>query len=318
MNRFELIEAAIAEKRSADRPVMGNEGSTGDRWTDEKIRAALQDATEGEREALVQPLTALLTRWRSKARKDSQFVSECGGVEVALVACEPDSPGLRRRLTSHCPNKRLMRMLDDRRPSWMAEVMRDLFATTLPADLLEDRNWQTAEQLRRILGAPRPLDERNATALGIEICRRIPSEPVVPGDRFGLQRMVGNPATVLRGDPDAEAIAFAVLRSPHLGRISAHFWSTKDEKRENGWPRAIAELTEESVIDRGRAIDACLDALGEDASRLTLAERLLVLEMLAPTAEEIEHRRAQLENLASSPHKFIGKHALELHKKRES
>lgn len=309
MNRFELIEAAIAGRRTHDRPVMVLEETAGTSWTTLKIRAALRGATEEERAALVQPLSALLTRWRSAERKDSQYWPERQEAEIALVACEPDSPGMRRRLTLHCYDPQLIGMLEDRRPPWMAQVMRDLFATKLPADLLEDGNWQAAEQLRRILGAPRPLDERNAAALGLEFCRRIPHEPAVPGERFGLMRQVGSPAAVLRDDPDAEAIALAVLRSPQLGRISAHFWGTKDEKREMGWPRAIVELVEEGIIDRGRAIDVSVEALGEDASRPTRVERLLVLEMLAPTAAEVEQRRERLESLASSPHKFIAKHA---------
>lgn len=318
MNRFELIEAAIADARSHNRPVMVLKDTAGTSWATLKIRAALRDATEEERAALVKPLSALLTRWRSAERKESQYWVERQETEVALVACEPDSPAMRRRLTLHCLDPQLMGMLEDRRPPWMAEVMHELFATKLPADLLEDSNWQAAEQLRRILGAPRPLDERNAAALGLEICRRIPSEPAVPGQRFGLMSQVGNPATLLRNDPDAEAIALAVLRSPHLGRISAFFWGTKDEKREKGWPRAIAELTEEGVIDRGRAIDASLETLGEEASRPTLIDQLLVLELLDPTAAEVEQRRERLEHLAASPHKFIAKYVLGLLKRRTS
>lgn len=298
--RFERIEAAIAQVTSDIDCTAGQE-----------IRVALQDASEPERDALVKPLTALLRHWRGMERQDSRWWPQRQLAEITLVACEPDSPAMRRRLTLHSDDERLFTMIADRRPAWMTVVMQELFATKLPSDLLEDRNWVTAERLRHILGASRPLDERNVVALGVHLSQHVPMEPVRElgdGVLTSPMRILESPAAVLRNDPDAEAIALAILHSPQLARISI-LWATKDEMRENGWPRAIAELTNEGVIDRDRALDACFEALEEEASMSTIIQRLLTLELLAPTAADIEYRRTQLKRLATSPRRNIAKYA---------
>lgn len=166
-DRFDRIEAAIAQATSDV-----------DCTAAQEIRVALQYASEPERDALVKPLTALLRHWRNEERQDSRWWPQRQLTEIALVACEPGSAAMRRRLTLHSDDEDLFAILVDRRPDWMADVMQDLFTTKLPRDLLEDRNWLAAERLRRILGAPRPLDERNAIALGVHLGQQVPMEEV--------------------------------------------------------------------------------------------------------------------------------------------
>lgn len=304
IERFERIRDMIAKATSDTGLAVSRE-----------LRSTLQDADERERDALVKPLNALLTHWRGMERKEGfgwwlqrQFT------EIALVACEPDSPAMRRRLTLHCDDDELFGMIEDRRPEWMAEVMRDLFATKLPGDLLCDNNWSAAERLRRLLGAPRPLDERNVVALGVDISRRVPLETERETRDRTYLRLADSPAAVLRDDPDAEAIALAILRSPQLARISAStYWVSKEEIVKNGWPRAIAQLADEGIIDRGQAIDTCVEILtADDASAPTRTQRLLTLQLLAPTPVEVAARRSAIEGLTASPHKTVAQYATEL------
>lgn len=113
--RFERIEAAIAQVTSDIDCTAGQE-----------IRVALQDASEPERDALVKPLTALLRHWRGMERQDSRWWPQRQLAEITLVACEPDSPAMRRRLTLHSDDERLFTMIADRRPAWMTVVMQEL------------------------------------------------------------------------------------------------------------------------------------------------------------------------------------------------
>lgn len=301
--RFELIQDAIARESASLRTTSLDE-----------IRAALRDASEAERAELVGPLTKLLTYWRGQERADGRYWAQRQLTEVVLLACEPDSPAMRKRLLLHYGGTQIQDLIADRRPPWAEQVMNDLYATALPRDLLGDNAWTAAEHLRRIVGGPRPLDERNVVPLGLEVARQIPLRPLgEPDEHTGVVHYArdGSPATVLRAWPDGGEVALAVLRSPLLGKISSTmYWSSKAEMSANGWPRAFVDLVEESILDRDEVLNILLELLiANEATPPTVTQRFVTLQLLAPTPEEVTARRSAWEALAQSPRKNLASYA---------
>lgn len=284
---YERLEAAIA-------------GATGRKdGTQEELKEALRDLTEAERAALVPRIAKLLTYWRGQARRDTRYWIQEATAEGVLIACEPDSPALRRRITLIAFHPHVMEMLRDRRPPWAEDVMHALFASKAESDFVADMRWQSGELLRQMLGAPRPLDERNIVPLMVEFSRWGSRE--LPGS----PQQYGSPAVGLNDDPDAEAIVLAVLAARGFGRVSNQYW-TKATAVEDGWPRAIVELIALGRIDRDRVLRATLKALAApDASTLTVTHLLVTLDLLAPTADEIDSNRSEFEALAASSRKNV-------------
>ena len=242
------------------------------------VRDLLRQAAEAERRACARALDPLLAGpadgapcpevWLQLARRLAFQAAAFGLAPGAIPAGK--HAYLLSRILSAAELEILARILDDRRPPWLASfVDRRLAARNAGPDA-----WVIARRLVALGAIERPAIPEYTTRMLV-----------------ALRRFALNGPTMSHVDPLRELLADPGLLEDEVWRLFTTPGVTSGlepgSARRPGWEDALAALAGQGRLDRGRLLDACLDALGRDLAPdwyLTLHDRL------DPSLDEMEVR----------------------------
>jgi hypothetical protein len=232
------------------------------------VRDLLRQATEAERRACARALDPLLAGpadgapcpevWLQLARRLAFQAAAFGLAPGAIPAGR--HAYLLSRILSAAELEILARVLDDRRPPWLASfVDRRLAARNAGPDA-----WVIARRLVALGAIERPAIPEYTTRMLV-----------------ALRRFALNGPTMTHVDPLRELLADPGLLEDEFWRLFTTPGVTRGlepgSARRPGWEDALAALAGQGRLDRGRLLDACLDALGRDLAAdwyLALHDRL--------------------------------------------
>ena len=259
------------------------------------VRDLLRGLDEPTRRAVRPGLKAAV----AEARTDGRMWSRSGTYDalgLATLGCTAGAASAAQHLHAFWrwgPTRTLplVEVLVDRDPPWLPELLTRL--TDAERTDTWGSHWHLAEQLRVVLGAPRPRSRWYVRGLVEEMSRgyRQADEPVPPPL---LEQVLA--------DDDLAALVPLVLEQadvPALTDDSVRVFDRGTRRTavlprapEDTWPGVVLGLCERGRLDRGAAIDACLRVLLRNATEGPVAQHLTMLTALEVTDDEVAARRA--------------------------
>ncbi|HET9946286.1 MAG TPA: DUF6493 family protein, partial [Actinomycetes bacterium] len=259
-----------------------------------EVRAVLRDLDEPTRRAVRPGLKAAVAEARTNGRMWSRL-GTYDALGLATLGCTAGAASTAQHLQSFWrwgPTRDLpvVEVLVDRDPPWLPELLTRL--TDAEQTDTWGAHWHLAEQLRVVLGKPRPRTRWYVRGLVEELSRgyRRADDPVPPPL---LEQVLA--------DDDLAALVPLVLEQadvPALTEDSVRVFDRRTRRTtvlprapEDTWPGVVLGLCERGRLDRGAAIDACLRVLLRNATEGPVAPHLAMLAALEATDQEVAARR---------------------------
>jgi hypothetical protein len=238
----------------------------------EGVRHLLYCATEKERRACARELAAFLAEPGGRTSSDIAVLAANVGLATGVAGASRALDSLTRADELPAGTYDLIAgVLADRSPSWLASLIdRGLSARAGWGS----HAWQLARRLVRqgVIGRPAVDEYTRAMISSVHSL----SPPYVFRSPLGM----------LLGDPGLlEDEIWRVFEVPDAGR-----WM---EQPRGSWSKAFCELAARGLLDRGRLLDACLDAFVRDFPEGTVGWYAELHDRLAPTAAEARERSAR-------------------------
>jgi Family of unknown function (DUF6493) len=281
-----------------------------------QVRGLLRDATEAEREACAESLKSFLIGpeiYRRPTGRDYQGLTQeervllerrytrLGAAAVAAKAGLAD--GLRTALVASRGTgswispwddefDEIANVYADRRPPWLAELVDQRLQERLSSSpvfaggqgALEA--WFMARRLVRLGAIVRPAIQQYTTRMPVALYREgwvsagQASTAWQPNARPGL---LHHPLDGLLADPG--------LLDHEVWRLFEVPGAARELVRCKGtWEEALATLSERGLLDRGRLIDACLDAFFKDFAASQVGWYATFHDRMAPAVDEVAAR----------------------------
>jgi Family of unknown function (DUF6493) len=248
------------------------------------VRDLLRHATEAERRACRQALGLLLDGpddggpypegWLGLARRLA-FQAAAFGLAPGAVPAGRHAY-LLSRILSTAEFEVLAQVLDDRRPPWLASFVDQRLA---------GRNvgpgaWVIARRLVTLGAIERPVIPEYTTGMVMALRR-------YAWDGEGGRTFTHlNPADGLLADPGLlEDEVWRLFTTPGVTRGLA-----PGTPRHPGWEDALASLSEQGRLDRGRLLDACLDAFSQGFAPDELGWYVAFHDRMSPALDEMAAR----------------------------
>jgi len=273
------------------------------------VRDLLAPATEADRRAAAKALAGLLkgpgwpktmddlspeqranfVSWRETSERPAfvaAAVGMAGGIGVAFKALD-DYLGSRDTEVYDA----VTAVLADRNPPWLSDLIdRRLTQASrgLPA-------WPLARRLVRLGAISRPGVAEYTAQLPHWVCRGA-----------GREQPVVDALRALRADPglleDEVWRIFTVPGTERGLRFYTFFPNSPDSwEPESVWSHALATLSDDGTLDRGRLLDACLEAFVRDFPANQLRWYLEFHDKLAPRPDEVAARADKYLALLAAP-----------------
>jgi Family of unknown function (DUF6493) len=268
-----------------------------------QVRGLLRGATEADRRACAESLKSLLALHPIQLRvRDSfgltteecilqhQRNSRCNAARWAVkagLAAGPPAPFMSNWVSPWEDGyDEFVNVLADRRQTGLAESVDGWLAGPIDRRHPDRRSWLMARRLVRLGGIARPAVPGYTTKM-----------PGALYQELRVQFPVG------RGEPAREAVCLlayrpldALLADP--GLLDDEVWRLFEvpgaapelAKCDGTWEEALATLSERGLLDRGRLLDACLDAFFKDFASSQVGWYATFHDRMAPTADEVAAR----------------------------
>jgi Family of unknown function (DUF6493) len=176
----------------------------------------------------------------------------------------------------------------DRRPPWLAELTDQRLQEQYPGDPLYAGGqggleaWFMARRLVRLGVIARPAIAQYTTRMPVSLYR----EQVIAGQPVAQRALLHHPLDGLLADPG--------LLDDEVWRLFEVPGAARELAQCNGtWEEALATLSERGLLDRGRLLDACLDAFFKDFAPSQVGWYATFHDRMAPTLEEVAARASQ-------------------------
>ena len=256
------------------------------------VRALLLYATEADRRECTRPLRSLLDGPDLRADAAGRLVAEWDTIRnsAAFMAA---ALGLARGVASahiaadRCdawwePTAAELRtiagVLADRQPPWLANFVGRKLRDRQDLGL---NSWTLARALVRLGAIERPGVPQYTTKMPAALCER-----VLAGNRTRDWHVVVHPQNALLADPD--------LLDDEVWRLFTVPDAAAELARYGGcWEEALVALSEQGRLDRGRLIDACLDAFTLDFAPNRVGWYVTFHDLVNPSLEEMAARSAR-------------------------
>jgi hypothetical protein len=281
-----------------------------------RVRGLLRDATEADRGACAESLKSFLIgpeiHRRPTGRDDEGLTEEERGLlerrylrlTAAVVAAKSGlADGLRTALAAadgvsswispwEDDFDEIANVYADRRPPWLAELAEQRLQERFVGDPvfvggqggLEP--WSMARRLVRLGAIARPAIPQYTTRMPISLYHEgwvnagQPNAMWQPNARRGL---LYHPLDGLLADPGLlDDEVWRLFEVPGAARELATCKGT--------WEEALATLSERGLLDRGRLLDACLDAFFKDFAPTQVGWYATFHDRMAPTLDEVAAR----------------------------
>lgn len=258
-----------------------------------QVTDLLDGLTDAERRACLPGLKELRKELRSE-RWGADARQSYPALQVAGAACHTGAASAAAWLGAaewlwqrHVEPRVLLHMLADRESAWLADVAHRLAA--MPAS--RGVNYELMAGLVELAGCPVPTTE--AYVVG----------------------WVGALNTGRRHD---RSLADRLRAEPHVAELTAALFTTEDiggrldwfaSDSAQGWPRALAELADEGVVERKVLLDGCVARLLRGGRQSDLRLFLKVLDALAPTSAEQAERVADWAGMCADGPSTVASHA---------
>lgn len=190
-------------------------------------------------------------------------------------------------------------VLADRAPGWLADFMdRHLrmhgqYQLGIPA-------WPLARKLVKLGAITRPSVPEYTTLLPGGVLHRAVG-------RGRTHEPLPSPAQALLADPGLlEEEVWRLFTVPDAGLVleqadrRADWMLDRNWVPEQTWSEGLAQLSAQGHLDRGRLIDACLDAFCRDFSSHRVSWYAVTLQQLSPSTAEIAERQAKYLSLLAA------------------
>jgi hypothetical protein len=248
------------------------------------VRELLRQVTEAERRACARALDPLLAGppdgapcpegWLQLARRLAFHAAAFGLAPGAVPAGR--HAYLLSRILSATELEILARVLDDRRPPWLASfVDRRLAARNAGPDA-----WVIARRLVALGAIERPLVPEYTTRMVVALRR------YAWDGEDGRTFTHLNPADGLLADPGLlEDEVWRLFTTPGVTR-----GLQPRSPRYPGWEDALAAMAEQGRLDRGRLLDACLDAFSQGFAPDELGWYVTFHDRMSPSLDEMATR----------------------------
>ena len=199
-------------------------------------------------------------------------------------------------------------VLGDRRPEWLADFVEGNLTAQFYAGV---GPWPLARKLVRLGAIERP-DVGEYTTL---LPRAMWRTEGIPGPEYRW-RQVKTPAQALLDDPGLlDDEVWRLFTVPDAAKELEGFEAESGEWIEGPvqtWSQALAQLAEQGHLDRGRLIDACLDAFTRDFGANRVAWYAIMHRRLDPSPGEMAARAGKYRTLlgvAAKPGVTLGREA---------
>jgi len=174
---------------------------------------------------------------------------------------------------------------DDRRPPWLAELVDQRLQDQYTGNPLLVGGqggleaWFMARRLVRLGAIARPGIALYTTRMPLALYR----EQLITGQPRARQVRAHHPLDGLLADPG--------LLDDEVWRLFEVPGAARELAQCNGtWEEALATLSERGLLDRGRLLDACLDAFFKDFAPSQVGWYATFHDRLAPALEEVAAR----------------------------
>jgi Family of unknown function (DUF6493) len=248
------------------------------------VRELLRHATEPDRRACARALRPLLEGppggapypegWLGLARRLA-FQAAAFGLAPGAVPAGRHAY-LLSRILSAAEFEVLAQVLDDRRPPWLASfVDQRLAGRNVGPDA-----WVIARRLVTLGAIERPVIPEYTTRMVVALRR-------YAWDGEGNRTFTHlNPADGLLADPGLlEDEVWRLFTTPGVTR-----GLRPGSPRYPGWEDALAALAEQGRLDRGRLLDACLDAFSQGFAPDELGWYVTFHDRMSPSLDEMASR----------------------------
>ena len=176
----------------------------------------------------------------------------------------------------------------DRRPPWLAELVDQRLQEPFVGDplLIGGQGgleaWFMARRLMRLGAIARPAIAQYTTRMPASLYR----EQVIAGQPAARRELLHHPLDGLLADPGLlDDEVWRLFEVPGAARELAQCHGT--------WEEALATLSERGLLDRGRLLDACLDAFFKDFASTQVGWYATFHDRMAPALEEMAARTAK-------------------------
>ena len=270
----ERLEAAIRRDAAAEVRALLLEATEADR---RECTRALRSLLDGPDLARLEASAAgrLLAEWDAIRNSAAFLAAALGLARSAIVAdimadrCDAWWEPTEAELGT------IAGVLADRQPPWLAD-----FADRRLSDRhnLGLNSWALVRALVRLGAIERPGVPQYLTKMPGALCKRVPA-----GDRMRDWHVVVHPQNALLADPG--------LLDDEVWRLFAVPDAAAELARYDGcWEEALVALSEQGRLDRGRLIDACLDAFTLDFAPSRVGWYVSFHERMEPSLSEMAVR----------------------------
>ncbi|MER6675439.1 DUF6493 family protein [Streptomyces sp. NPDC000983] len=252
----------------------------------------LDGTTDAERRALVPELRALRKelrpeRWSGHSRGTLPALHLAGAACQTGAAAAADWLGAVDFAWFPAPPARLIEVLADRDPAWLADVAHRLARRPESARV----PYELMSGLVRLAACPVPTTDTYVRGWVAHI-----------GGRWSH---AGTLAKRLRQEPQVAELVAALFEVDEIGWAFA--WTAGEAP--NSWHVALTGLAEEGVLDRKALLDGCVARLLRGGRTSDVRAFLHLLRALAPTREEERERVADWTALAGEAASPVAAHA---------
>lgn len=274
-----------------------------------QVRGLLRDATEADRSACAESLTSflispeiyrrptgrdrkglteeeLILLKRRYARLSGAVVAAKSGLADGLPAALAAAQGVTSWIDPWDDDfDEIAKVYADRRPPWLAELVDARLQERTAGNPLYVGGqagleaWFIARRLVRLGAIATPSTAQYTTRMPAALYR----EQVVAGQPTAQRVLLFHPLDGLLADPG--------LLDNEVWRLFEVPGAGPELARCNGtWEEALATLSQRGRLDRGRLLDACLDAFFQDFTPGQVGWYATFHDRLAPSLEELAAR----------------------------
>ncbi|MGW1228928.1 DUF7824 domain-containing protein [Streptomyces sp. NPDC002530] len=260
------------------------------------IPALLASLDKAERRSALAELKQLRTQartwtWGERTRTRKAILIAGAGCHGGAAGCATWIGARDMREWVHSPYPRLLGVLADRDPDWLADLARRLSARSIESDA----EFRLVAELVRMAGCPLPVSDGLVRGWSER----------VNATRWGHRR--SRPLVdVLRDEPHLPELVPHLLEMPEVPTQVT--WTNTHDPTDD-WPASLAVLTKDGLLDRGPLLDRCVTRLLRGGKPADQRFCLRLLQGLEPTAEEERARISDWIAMASDGTSAVASHA---------